>query len=53
MGFIVLLAAIIAVRITWRLMSRRSKPRRFDGSWSSDSYRRKIAATSSDYKSRL
>lgn len=51
MGFIVLLASIILVRLTWRLVSRRSKPR-FDGAWRSESYKRKIAATSSDYQSR-
>lgn len=51
MGFLVLLAAIVIARIVWRLMSRRSVTR-FDGSWRSESYRRKIAATSSDYQSR-
>lgn len=51
MGFLVLLAAIILVRLTWRLMSRRSVTR-FEGACISESYRRKIAASSSDYQTR-
>ncbi len=51
MGFLVLLAAIVIARLAWRILSRRSKPR-FDGAWRSESYKRKIAATSSDYQSR-
>lgn len=52
MGFLVLLASIIIARLTWRLLSRRYAPTRFDGAWRSESYRRKIAACSSDYQSR-
>lgn len=51
MGFLILLASIVIARLTWRLLSRRSKPR-FEGSWRSESYRRRIAASSSDYQSR-
>ncbi len=51
MGFIVILASIILARFTWSLMSRRSTPR-FEGTWRSESYRRKIASSSSDYKTR-
>jgi hypothetical protein len=51
MGFIVLLASIVIARLVWRMLSRRSAPR-FDGAWHSESYRRKIAASSSDYQSR-
>jgi hypothetical protein len=51
MGFLVLLAAIVIARIVWRLMSRRSVPR-FEGAWRSESYKRKIAASASDYKTR-
>lgn len=53
MGFLVLLASVVLVRLVWRLLSRRYAPRsRFDGSWRSDSYSRKIAASASDYQTR-
>ncbi len=51
MGFIVLLASIILARLAWRLLSRRSV-QRFEGAWRSESYRRKIAASASDYRTR-
>lgn len=51
MGFLVLLAAIVIARLAWRILSRRSVTR-FDGSWSSKSYRSRIAASASDYQSR-
>jgi hypothetical protein len=52
MGFLVLLAAIVIARLAWRILSRRYKPAMFDGSWRSESYKRRIAASSSDYQSR-
>jgi hypothetical protein len=52
MGFLVLLAAIVIARLAWRFLSRRYTPARFDGSWRSESYKRRIAASSSDYQSR-
>ena len=52
MGFLVLLAAIVIARLAWRILSRRYKPARFDGLWRSESYKRRIAASSSDYQSR-
>ena len=52
MGFMILLASIIIARLTWRLLSQRYAPTRFDGAWRSESYKRRIAASSSDYQSR-
>lgn len=52
MGFIILLASIIFVRLTWRIMSRRYTTAKFDGHWQSESYKRRIAASASDYKTR-
>jgi len=51
MGFLVLLASIVIARLVWRMLSRRSA-HRFDGTWRSESYRRRIAASASDYKTR-
>lgn len=51
MGFLVLLIAIFLVRLTWRVMSRRSKPR-YCGVYLSESYKRRIAASASDFQSR-
>lgn len=51
MGFLVLLAAIVAVRVLWRYLAPRSRPQN-RGIYLSESYRRKLAATTSDYQSR-
>jgi len=51
MGFLVPIAAIIAVIVVWRLWAPRSRPQH-RGVYISESYRRKIAASASDYKTR-
>ena len=51
MGFLVLLAALVAARVLWRYLAPRSRPQNC-GLYLSESYRRKIAATASDYQSR-
>jgi hypothetical protein len=51
MGFLVPIAAIIAVYVVWRLWAPRCRPQN-RGVYLSESYRRKIAATASDFQSR-
>jgi hypothetical protein len=51
MGFLVLLAAIVAVRIVWGFMAPRCRPQH-KGEYVSSSYRRRIASAASDHQSR-
>jgi len=51
MGFLVPIAAIIAVYVVWRLWAPRCRPQN-KGEYVSSSYRRRIAASASDHLSR-
>jgi len=51
MGFIVLLAALVAVRVVWGYLAPKSRPQH-RGVYISESYRRKLAASASDYQTR-
>jgi hypothetical protein len=51
MGFLILLFALVAARIMWGYLAPRSRPQH-GGVYISESYRRKIAATASDFQSR-
>jgi hypothetical protein len=51
MGFLVLLAALVAVRVIWVFMAPRSRPQH-RGVYISESYRRRIASAASDYQTR-
>jgi hypothetical protein len=51
MGFLVPIAAIAVIIVVWRLWAPRCRPQN-RGEYVSSSYRRRIAASASDYQSR-